>query len=53
MIKEYDDEVDFEIRMDDNITRKEVLNNLKKVIKNIESGKEEIIKFHVKTQEGD
>lgn len=51
MLKEYKDEVDFEIRMDDSITRKEVLENLKNIIKRIESGKELMIEFFVKTQE--
>ena len=46
----YEEEVDFETRLNSDLTRKEVLDNLKSVIKNIEKGEEKIISYNVVTQ---
>ena len=51
MIREYSDEVDFEVRMDSQETRDEVTNNLKNVIQRIDAGEEMMIEFYIKTQE--
>jgi len=45
----YEEEVDFETRLNSDLTRKEVLDNLKLIIKKIDEDEEKIISYNLVT----